>query len=246
MELNFNLLEKKVAIITGCSRGIGKTVLDTFILNGAKVYAIARTVGAFDEYENNASVIPVYMDIKDKKAIMSLIKRVKNEDGRLDILVNNAGIMRDAYIGMITDDQIIETYTTNVFAPIWLMQYATRLMMKQKSGSIINLASIMGVRGNAGQIVYSGTKGAVIAMTQSAARELAPYNIRVNAIAPGIVNTSMIKSIPADQLEILKNKIGMGHIAEPQDMANTILFLASDLSSYVSGQIIGVDGMMSH
>ena len=246
MESNSNLLEGKVAIITGCSRGIGKSILDTFLNNGAKVYAIARTEGAFDSYKNNASVVPVYMDIKDKKAIMSVIKRIKNEEGHLDILVNNAGITRDGYIGMITDEQILETYTTNVFASIWMMQYATRLMIKQQSGSIVNLASIMGVRGNAGQIVYSGTKGAVIAMTQSAARELAPHNIRVNAVAPGIVNTNMIKSIPENQLEILKNKIGMNRIAEPQDIANTILYLASDLSSYVSGQIIGVDGMMSH
>ena len=127
---------------------------------------------------------------------------------------------------------------------IYLMKYAVKLMRKQHAGSIINAASIMGVGGNSGQIVYSATKGAVIAMTKSAAKELALENIRVNAVAPGVVETDMIKSVPDDQLQALLSKIGLHRLATANDIADVYLFLASDLSRYVSGQVVGVDGMM--
>lgn len=243
MALNSNLLDGKVAVVTGCNRGIGRAIMQTFALNGAVVYAIARKENSLSDVESEF-IRPVYMDVTDSNAIKTLFMRIKKECNRVDILVNNAGVMKDALLGMITEEQMQMTFATNVFANIQMMKYATKFMTRQKSGSIINLTSIMGVYGNAGQIVYSASKGAVIAMTKSAAKELASDKIRVNAIAPGVIATDMLYSVPEDKLQILRSKVGMGEIGETQEIANAALFLASDLSQYVSGQILGVDGMM--
>jgi 3-oxoacyl-[acyl-carrier protein] reductase len=153
--------------------------------------------------------------------------------------------MQDALLGMITDSQIQSTFEVNVFAGIIMMQYSVKLM--KKSGSIINIASIIGLNGNAGQIVYSATKGAVIAITKSTAKELAADNIRVNAIAPGYIATDMLLSsnIAEEKLNVLKSQIGMQKFGSPDDVAKAALFLASDLSEYISGQVLGVDGVMS-
>lgn len=245
MALNYNLLEGKVALVTGCNRGIGRQIAELFAANGAIVYAIARKLSSIDSLASN-NIRPHYMDVTDNNAIKDLFLRIKKESGCLDILVNNAGVMQDALLGMITEEQLQSTFATNVFANVNLMKYATKFMARQKSGSIINLSSIMGVTGNAGQIVYASSKGAVIAMTKSAARELAGSNIRVNAIAPGIIATDMLYSVPEEKLTKLREKVGLGYIGEPIEVAKTALFLASDLSTYVSGQIIGVDGMMSN
>jgi 3-oxoacyl-[acyl-carrier protein] reductase len=239
-------LSGKIAIVTGCNRGIGKSILDIFVEHGATVYAVARKAGSLQGYEKNGQVVPCYMDVTDKNAVKELFLTVKKNAGKLDILVNNAGVMQDALLGMITENQIHATFEVNVFAGILMMQYASKLMTKQQSGSIINLASIMGIRGNAGQIVYSASKGAVIAMTKSAAKELSPQHIRVNAIAPGIIATDMLYSVPQEKLELLKSKVAMGALGFPVDVAKAALFLASDLSEYISGQVIGVDGMMSN
>ena len=161
---------------------------------------------------------------------------------RLDILVNNAGILRDKLIGMISDAEIDELFNVNVIGLIKITQLAARIMTRRKSGSIINVSSIVGRKGNSGQTVYSATKSAVIGATFSAAKELAPMNIRVNAVAPGLIDTSMTKSIPEDKRKNLESHIAMGRVGSAQDVANVIVFLASDLSSYVTGQVIGVDG----
>lgn len=241
------LLEGKIAIVTGCNRGIGKSILDIFVSNGAIVFAVARKDGSLQEYFDSKNVIPCYLDITDKTAVRKLFLDVKNKYDRLDILVNNAGIMQDALLGMITDSQIQSIFEVNVFAGIMMMQYGAKFMKRNKSGSIINIASIIGINGNSGQIVYSASKGAVISMTKSAAKELAPDNIRVNAIAPGCIATEMLlgSNIPEDKLNKLKSQIGMQRFGTPDDVAKAALFLASDLSEYISGQILGVDGVMS-
>lgn len=243
MVLNFNLLDGKIAIVTGCNRGIGKVIVELFATNGATVYAVARKPASLDAIASD-KIIPCYLDVTDNVGVKDLFLRIKKEHNRLDILVNNAGVMQDALLGMISEEQMYSTFNTNVFANINLLKYASKFMVRQKSGSIINLSSIMGVNGNAGQIVYSSSKGAVIAMTKSAAKELAGSNIRVNAIAPGIIATDMLYSVPDEKLGKLREKVGMGYIGEPIEVAKTAMFLASDLSTYVSGQIIGVDGMM--
>jgi 3-oxoacyl-[acyl-carrier protein] reductase len=241
---NSKLLEDKVALVSGCSRGIGKAILRIFLENGATVYAIVRDQGSLNDFDSFRGCKPVYMDITDTSAIKSLFLQIKREQGRLDVLVNNAGMMKDALIGMISKEQIQQTYSVNVFAVIEMIQYASKFFKRQQSGIIINLASIMGVHGNVGQMLYSSTKGAIVALTKSAAKELASHNIRVNAIAPGAIDTDMLRSIGTDNIDKLLKNIYSGKLGTAEDVAKTALFLASDLSKYVTGQIIGVDGGM--
>ena len=239
----FNLLEGKVAIITGCSRGIGRAIMGAFVANGAIVYAVDLIEGCMDDVASE-NIIPCYFDITDTKAIIELVKRVKKEQGKIDILVNNAGIMLDALIPMVTDEQIHKTFEVNVFAMMHFIQYVSKVMKRQHSGSIINAASIMGISGNYAQLVYAASKGAVIALTKSAAKELAQDGIRVNAVAPGTINTKLLENTPVETLAQIKSRIYMGELGTPEEVANAYLFLASDLSSYISGQVLGVDGMM--
>lgn len=240
---NSNLLEGKVAIVTGCSRGIGRAIMETFAKNGAIVYAVDLMEGSMDDAAS-ASIIPCYFDITDTKSIIALIQRVKKEQGKIDILVNNAGIMQDALISMVTDVQIQKTFEVNVFAMMHFIQYVSKIMRRQKSGSIVNAASIMGISGNYAQMVYAASKGAVIALTKSAAKELAQDGIRVNAVAPGTINTTLLQNTPEETLNKIKSRIYFGELGTPEEVANAYLFLASDLSSYISGQVLGVDGMM--
>lgn len=242
------MLEGKVALITGTNRGIGRAMLEAFARNGAIVYANARKTGsldaAADEVANQygAQVVPVYFDVTDGAALRAAFARILKERQRLDVLVNNAGVMRDALIGMVTNEILNEVFSVNVYAVINAIQYAAKLMARQRSGSIVNISSIVGVTGNEGQIAYSASKGAVISLTKTAAKELAPLGIRVNAIAPGMIDTAMLHSIGEERVQSFLDKIKMGRLGSPEDVANTALYLASELSGYVTGQIIGVDG----
>lgn len=244
MVLTSKILEGKVAIVTGASRGIGQAVTKKLAENGATVYAVSRTVDK-NTFNDNL-VIQVCADITDNDAISALFRRVFSEQHRLDILVNNAGIMTDALIGMITEKQVNDTFSVNVFAPIFLTQYAAKLMRRHKSGSIINMASIMGITGNRSQLVYAASKGAIIAMTKSAAKELAMDGIRVNALAPGVISTNLIAALDDEKIAAYKAKIAMKRFGTSEEVAEAVLFFASDHSRYISGQILGIDGMMSN
>ncbi len=242
-----DLLKGKIALVTGASRGIGNAIAELFAQNGASVYANARKIGSLDSLlakcENSSGrIMPLYFDVTDAAAAKQAVMRIKKESGRLDCLVNNAGIMPDALIGMIDQKVAREVFEVNVFAVMELIQLAARVMVRQKSGSIINLASIVGVNGNKGQLVYSASKGAVIAMTKTAAKELAPAGIRVNAIAPGMIDTDLFRSVGAEKVSGLLRNIGLGRLGKPSEIANAALFLASDMASYVTGQILGADG----
>ena len=246
---NAKLLSGKICLITGCGKGLGQATLIAYARAGASVvYANDIVEGSIDETarqlesEYPVKVVPMYFDVADFEEDKKAILRIKKEQKRLDILVNNAGVMRDALIGSVTRDLIDWTYGTNVFGGMELLQLATKLMMKQKSGSIINLSSIVGITGNPGQLVYSSTKGAIIAMTKTAAKELAPHGIRVNAIAPGMIDTDMMRSVGEKHLAVHLSHIPFGRLGYPVEIANTAVFLGSDLSSYLSGQIIAVDG----
>ena len=242
------LLDGKVCLITGASRGIGRETARRFAEEGAILYLTHYRKTSLDSISEElhekygSEVIPLYFDVTDESAAKKAIMSVKKGHGRLDVLVNNAGIMQDNVIGMIGTDLIHDVFNINVFAVINMIQLANKIMGRQKSGSIINISSIVGIEGAAGQLVYSASKGAIIALTKAASKELAPNGIRVNAIAPGLINTGLLRSIGDERIkENLKN-IKMGRLGEPLDVANVIVFLASDLSSYVSGEIIGVDG----
>lgn len=240
------LLKDKVALVTGANRGIGKAIVEFFVKEGAIVYANSRNIGSLDaladELNNmNIGILqPVYFDVTDTNAIKSIIMKIKKENGKLDILVNNAGLMNNKLLNAITKNEMQQLFATNVFAVIEMIQYATKIM--RENSSVINISSIVGQRGNAGQILYSATKGAIIALTKSAAKELAPRKIRVNSVAPGLTNTDALKSTDFENIKDRIKSIPFGRVAEPKDIAKVCVFLGSDLSSYVSGEIIGVNG----
>src|SRR5580693_6426919 len=216
-------LSGRVAVVTGASRGIGRATAESLLKAGCSVVLNARAsneaTASFAELEEayRGRVTAVYGSVAESATATALIQAAMKHK-RLDVLVNNAGILRDKLIGMISDAEINELFDIN------------------------NISSIVGRRGNSGQMVYSATKAAVIGATFSAAKELGPMNIRVNAVAPGLIQTSMIEAIPGDKRKNLESQISMGRVGAAQDVADMILFLASDLSSYVTGQIIGVDG----
>ena len=246
-----SLLEGRVAVVTGGSRGIGLAAANVLAAQGASVAICSRAdVSSLEQVvrglqcsgsnEHMASTA----DVADSAQVAVFYRKVFDRYRRLDVLVNNAGVLGDAIVGMIGDDLIDNTLATNVKGAIYNLQAAARLMQRKKAGSIINLSSIIGTRGNRGQTVYSASKAAIIGLTQSAAKDLAPANIRVNAVAPGYIDTAMIAHLdPAMHATRVAN-IGLGRVGKAEEVANAILFLASDLSSYVTGQVLGVDGGM--
>ena len=243
-----DLLRGKICLITGASRGIGAATVKRFAEEGATVYANVRHPKNLDVFFDEMSsklgvrIKALYFDVRDENASKHAIMQIKKEQGQLDVLVNNAGVMKDALIGMVSMSLMKEIFDTNVLGVANMLQLATKMMMRQKSGSIINLSSIVGIEGNAGQLAYSASKGAVAAMTKTAAKELAQYGIRVNAIAPGMIDTDMYHSIGEERVEAQIDKIRFGRLGTPEEVADAILFLASDLSRYITGDIIGVNG----
>ena len=241
------MLENKVCLITGASKGIGKAVLEVFADNNAIIYANARNEGDLDDvlkvFENaQVEIIPVYFDVTDFDAIKSCILQIKKRHKRLDVLVNNAGMVTYEILGMINFDKFREMLEVNLVAPIFLMQMATKLMLRQSSGSIINITSKVGVEGVKGQLSYSATKGGLNSATLSAAKELSSKNVRVNAVAPGMIGSDRLKNVMENKFKEKLNDIGFGRLGTPEEVAKACLFLASDHSSYMTGQIIKVDG----
>lgn len=241
------MLQNKVCLITGASKGIGLAIVKKFAENGAIVYANVRNEsslnGELTELQNNFSNIKIScFDVVAEQEVKNAILDIKKNEGRLDVLVNNAGVVSYELLGLLNLDKLQQMLNVNVIAVIRLIQLASRLMTRQNSGSIINISSIVGVKGVKGQLAYSATKGAVNAITLSASKELAENKIRVNAIAPGMVATERLKTIMDDKFSDRVNDIGFKRLAEPEEIADTCLYLASDLSKYVTGQIIGVDG----
>lgn len=243
------MLSGKVCIITGGSRGIGKAIAQCFAQNGAIVYATATKSGSVETWSDKfnegikGEVRSLYFDISDEKAVRDAVLQIKKSCGHIDGLVNNAGIEFNELIGMISYNNMEKMFSVNVYGTINMIQIVSRIMGHQKNGgSMVNITSMTALRGNRGQLVYSATKGAVISLTKSAAKELAEKKIRVNAIAPGLTNTDMIKQADPGKLQSRINNICMGRLAEPEDIAKACLFMISDLSIYVSGQVLAVDG----
>ena len=249
--VSISTLNGRVAYVTGSTRGIGNAIARLFASQGAAVVvngrqspeAVAALAAELTEVAGTRC-IGIHADQADPAAVKAAYAEIFSTYGRLDVLVNNAGILEDALLGMIPESSMSDTFEVNAIALIRNMQVAARLMRRAQSGSIINLSSIMGVHGNPGEVVYAATKAAVIGMTKAAAKELAPTGIRVNAIAPGFIDTDLTRSIPRAAFEQRLSSVGMGRIGRPEDVANVALFLASDAASYVTGQVIGVDGSM--
>lgn len=244
------LLQGRVGWITGASRGIGKATALEAGRHGARLILLARSREGLDEtaleIEKEGGVRPqlIVCDVADEASLKAAFREVHEYTKHLDFLVNNAGILRDAVIGMISSKQITEVLQTNLVSLIQIMQFAARIMMGAKSGSIVNVASIIGRSGNEGQVVYAASKSGVIGATKSAARELAPHGIRVNAVAPGVIATGMIADIPEAKMVELLRTIKMGRLGQAEEVAKVICLLASDYTSYVTGQVVGVDGGM--
>lgn len=241
-------LQGKLALITGSSRGIGWQIARTFADSGASVILHgSRHTDALDAKRESLGagcVGCVVGDVASATETAEIYKHVFSKFKRLDILVNNAGILDDHLLAMISTESVERTLDVNALGSFFHLQRASRLMGRAKSGSIINLTSIIGTNGNEGQVAYGMSKAAVIGMTKSAAKELAPSNIRVNAIAPGFIDTDMTRSLPADKYSERLDSVKIGRVGTPEDVAGVALFLASDLSAYVTGQVIGVDGGM--
>lgn len=244
------MLKNKLAFITGSTRGIGREIAHTFAKNGANLILNARNEtkarALADELESTygINVSLSIFDISDHEAVKKAFKELFKITKTLDILVNNAGILDDALLPMVTQEQVEKTFAINTFGALYVSQYAARMMIKNGAGSLINISSIVGVEGNEGQSVYAGSKAAVIGITKSMAKEFASKNICVNAIAPGFIDTNMTRGLPPQKYQERLDSIKMRRIGTPRDIANTALYLASDLSRYVTGQVIGVDGGM--
>lgn len=246
-----NLLQDKVALITGASRGIGKAIAEKFAEQGATIIftyrsSVERAKAFEDEFTAKGYTIKGFQsDAGSFEQTNELITSVLKEFGKIDILVNNAGITRDTLLLRMNEeqwDQVIETNLKSVFN---LTKQIARPMMKQRGGSIINLTSIVGMKGQAGQANYAASKAGIIGFTKSVADELGSRGIRCNAIAPGFIQTEMTDELPEDVQKNYLGQIPMKRFGSPEEVANAALFLASDMSSYVSGQVLSVCGALN-
>jgi 3-oxoacyl-[acyl-carrier protein] reductase len=243
------LLNRKICLITGTSQGIGKRIAELFVEEGGTVYANARKEGCLEEWAKKVNsagkgtVIPLYFDITIVEQVRKSILKLKKDEGRVDVLVNNAGMVSNDILGMISLDKARKMFEVNVFGLLELSQLiATRFMMGQREGSIINIASIVGIEGSRGQTAYSASKGAVIALTKSMSKELAPYNVRVNAIAPGMIQSERLRVNVKGEYKDKADAIGMGRLGEACEVAGGCLYFASKLSNYTTGQVLAING----
>lgn len=247
------MLKGKTAIITGCSRGIGEATLNVFAQNGANVLAHARK--RTDEFEHKCEelehtygvmVKPVYFEATDSLQMKQAVKEIQGDTkGKVDILVNNMATVNSVKLFQMTKmEEIREEFDVNFFAQIEFTQYISRLMVRNKKGSIINISSCAGLDGNTGMLQYVSSKAALIGATKRLAIELGNYNIRVNSIAPGLTETDMGNQMNEELEQQLLDHLIIKRKAKREEIANAVVFLASDLASYITGQIIRVDGGM--
>jgi 3-oxoacyl-[acyl-carrier protein] reductase len=243
-----NILQDKICVVTGAGSGIGASIALNFAANGGIVYANARREEVISDLKMRSEfsdrIVPLIFDVTDAAAARAALLRVRKEQGRLDVLVNNAAKITYEPMGMVTRKLLEELFETNVYAVFEMAQSAARIMASSGGGSIVNIASIVGEKGAAGQAAYSATKGAVIALTKSAAKELGPAGVRVNAIAPGMVRTERFEKEMRERFPESEAGILLGRLAEPEEISELVAFLASEKASYITGQIIEIDGGM--
>lgn len=244
------MLKGKNAIVTGARRGIGRATVEKFAQYGANVWACARK---YDEaFEADMAALaekygvwiePVYFDMADGEQIKAAFKQIQSKKTPIDILVNNAGAVAPSTSFVMTSiEKMKEIFNVNFFAQMQLTQYAARLMMRQKSGSIVNLASIAALDGEPAQLEYVGSKAAVVGAAKKLAIELGEYGIRVNAVAPGVIDTDMGNEMQPELMKRIIDSTVMKRCGNPEEIAEAIAFLASDKASFITGQILRVDG----
>ena len=239
-----NLKNKKV-FITGGTSGIGLSILESFYKLEANIFTIGTNVENLKIIQNNFPKIKTSnFNLENHQKIEELVKEAKEKLGGLDIVINNAGITKDNLAIRMSDEEWNKVININLTAVFLICKYSIKVMMKQDSGSIINISSIVGHTGNFGQANYSSAKAGIIAMSKSLAKEYAKKNIRVNCISPGFIDTKMTKSINEEFKKKLIENIPMGKLGNGNDIANCAIFLASDLSSYITGETIHVNGGM--
>ena len=243
-------LEGKTALVTGASRGIGRAI--ALALGRKGVNVAVNYAGSEQKAEEvvqqlkglGVQAIKIQANVANEDEVKAMVKQVTKEFGSIDILVNNAGITRDNLLMRMKEEEFDDVIETNLKGAFLCTKAVTRPMMKQRSGRIINIASVVGVTGNAGQANYSAAKAGLIGLTKTTAKELAPRNILVNAIAPGFIATDMTDVLTDEQKEAILANIPLEQLGEPEDIANVVCFLASDDAKYITGQTIHVDGGM--
>lgn len=244
------MLKGKIAVVTGASRGIGAAVAKKLADMGATVIinyqgSKEKALAVCEEIkQNGGNAITYQCDVSDFDECQKFIKEIIAQYQTIDILVNNAGITRDGLLMAMTEESFDSVINTNLKGTFNCLKFVSRYMLKQRSGKIINMSSVSGVMGNAGQANYSASKAGVIGLTKSAARELASRNINVNAIAPGFIETEMTDILAENVKEAAVKNIPLGRFGKVEDIAETVAFLASPVSDYITGQVISVDGGM--
>ena len=245
------LLEDKVALVTGASRGIGRAIALQLAAEGAKVAinfagntAKAEEVKAEIESKSGEALL-IQSNVASAEAVDDMVTKIVEKWGKIDILVNNAGITRDNLLMRMKETDFDEVISTNLKGVFNCTKAVSKLMIKQRSGRIVNMASIVGLTGNAGQTNYAAAKAGIIGFSKSAAKEFAARGVTVNVVAPGFIETDMTAVIPEKIKESMLNEIPLGRIGSPNDIANAVKFLVSDEAAYITGQVIRVDGGMS-
>lgn len=245
------LLKDKIALITGASRGIGQAIALAFAKQGAKLVLSARALENLKETEgliqkeSNASCILTQANVSVGDEVDQVVKKALDTHGRVDILVNNAGVTKDNLLALMPERDWDEVLSINLKSAFLFTKACVRSMVRQRTGSIINISSVIGLTGNAGQANYAASKAGMIAFTKSAAKELAKRNIRVNSIAPGFIKTRMTDKLAVDQQQKILDHIPLGRLGDPKEIAEAAVFLASESSQYITGQVLVVDGGLS-
>jgi len=233
----------KVAIVTGGSRGIGRAIVQALAREGAKVaFTFVQNKTLADQLTNGETIVGFQTDVSNFEQTKDLVKQVKNRFSRIDILVNNAGITRDKLVALMSEKDWDDVLDTNLKGPFNLTKHVVGVMLRQKSGSILNVTSISGITGMAGQVNYSSSKAGMIGFTKALAKEIAKANVTVNALALGFVETDMTDVLNAEYREKALERIALGRFAKPDEIAEIALFMLSPKAGYITGQVLQVDG----
>jgi 3-oxoacyl-[acyl-carrier protein] reductase len=237
-----SMLSGKVCVVTGGSKGIGRAIVSLFAAEGARVYYLSRSEAKGDA--SLGSVKWIACDVADEAKVNEAVEAIVAEAGAIDALVNNAGVTRDGLVFRMSLDDWETVLRTNLTSAFLVSRAVARHMIKRRSGSIVNVSSVVGIIGNGGQTNYSASKAGLIGFTKSLAREVGSRGVRVNALAPGFIETAMTEKIPPEAKDKLKAGIPLGRTGKPEDVAAAALFLCSELSTYITGEVLKVDGGM--